>query len=650
MVNIPDPSAPWANRSIERVAGPYLYQGTSGIAVFLTDLGNLTGNREVRRTATGALRHAVEQVTDRRDQWGFYVGRTGVSYALARYAHLTRDDEYAKLGRDLLRDLRGSEDVDTTFDVIGGNAGAISALTVLAEWLDSDDLLESAVTCADHLIRSARHWPYGWSWPSKAKGSTRDLTGFAHGAAGCGAGLYEAYARTRSARFKYAAEQAFAYEHRFFSPEFQNWPDFRNDATSRLLSRPRIPGSLLTDEEKSLIARESARRKHMVAWCHGAPGIGLSRLRAYALTGDMEHLESARAALSVAANTTIQPKNYSLCHGVFGNHDLLVAAADVLGEEEWHVLASERALDALSTTRGASWASGAIGAKPDPSLLLGDAGVGHHLLRLYDSTVPSVLLISGNAQPDVATLAPTLRGNTNGDSIGPIRQAYVDEFFGTSLSAMERLARFGCDAYKLYVRAKPGREVCVVATALRQLIADESDSERARMLCDATALELARYEVMNSVDDSVTDVIVALERIPQDLVRWQVAKFELSGQLTLVTQFYDWQSWTKVPALIGPSAAPSQRAATFVVHRMSSSVHVYGVSPLGQVILETLAEPKTLDEVVAQVLGECDQGVTSANAAVTVLQQLQSFCRAGLVRATQAASEGLGLVPVLPIG
>ena len=45
--------------TVYKTLGPDVYAGTSGIALFMAELAGLTGDPEVRRTAFGAIRHAL---------------------------------------------------------------------------------------------------------------------------------------------------------------------------------------------------------------------------------------------------------------------------------------------------------------------------------------------------------------------------------------------------------------------------------------------------------------------------------------------------------------------------------------------------------------------------------------------------------------
>ncbi|WP_442168444.1 lanthionine synthetase LanC family protein, partial [Rhizobium leguminosarum] len=77
--------------------------------------------------------------------------------------------------------------------------------------------------------------------------------------------LLELHRETSLEAFRIAAEEGFRYEQHWFSPEQENWPDLRNYQAKA------------TGTKQSLA--------YSTAWCHGAPGIGLSRLRAYEISG-----------------------------------------------------------------------------------------------------------------------------------------------------------------------------------------------------------------------------------------------------------------------------------------------------------------------------------------------------------------------------
>jgi lantibiotic modifying enzyme len=87
--------------------------------------------------------------------------------------------------------------------------------------------------------------------------------------------------------------------------------------------------------------------------------------------------------------------NYSLCHGVCGNAELLMAAARVLDEPDWLRMVESAALLGIDRHGDGSspWPSGGAGAQETPSLMWGLAGTGYFYLRLAEPpAIPSVLL------------------------------------------------------------------------------------------------------------------------------------------------------------------------------------------------------------------------------------------------------------------
>jgi lantibiotic modifying enzyme len=130
-----------------------------------------------------------------------------------------------------------------------------------------------------------------------------------------------------------------------------------------------------------------------VSWCHGAASIGFARLRSFSLTDD----PGLRAEAEIAIDTTSRlldevmtapgadpryDQNFSLCHGLGGNADLLIYASEVLADvpETAQFVARARAVGDLGIARhgrGGPWPCGVPGAGETPGLLIGLAGIGY---------------------------------------------------------------------------------------------------------------------------------------------------------------------------------------------------------------------------------------------------------------------------------
>ena len=342
--------------------GPDLYGGTSGVALFLAHLHAQTGDRSAHRTAIGAIRHALDRAGEIPPgrALALYTGRLGVALAAARCGRILGDaavlDSAAALA-GLVRD-RG---VTSGNDLIGGGAGAVAGLLALSVELEDPSFAGRARDLGVHVAAAA---------------GTEPLTGMAHGEAGIAHALLEVAAATGDASARAGALRAVEHEKRLFDAPTGNWPDLR--------SRP--------PQEIGDVGAASA-----MAWCHGAPGVVLSRRRSVALVGDVNGDQIAQgaavAARWVRAAVATRPGNLSLCHGLAGN-------AECLWEGTGDAAARSLALDVagLGTEEfgrnGRPWPCGTP-AGETPALMLGLSGIGLFYLRLSDPSVPSVLAIGG---------------------------------------------------------------------------------------------------------------------------------------------------------------------------------------------------------------------------------------------------------------
>jgi len=335
---------------VHRALTPDVYSGTSGIALFLLRLFEATGEKVFRMTAEGALRQALSREDDLRAgrRFGFFDGLAGIACVAAQ---VDSPAVALRLAREMPTD-------ESRLDIINGSAGAIGALLFLHGKSGEGWLLERAADHARWLVKCADRSDAGWSWKTM-DGGTMALTGFAHGAAGIGWALLEVFGVTGEAEFREAALEAFRWESGHFDAAQQNWPDFRNPA--------KPAGALM--------------------WCHGAPGIGLARLRAWQILGEDRLRDEAAIAFGATSRwlDATPEANYSLCHGQAGNAGLLLWAGKILGNAEYVTQAQrvgERGIERYESGR-IPWPCGVPGGDETPDLMLGLAGIGWFYLELH---------------------------------------------------------------------------------------------------------------------------------------------------------------------------------------------------------------------------------------------------------------------------
>ena len=332
---------------------------------------------------------------------GLFSGWTGVALAAVRVGILADEPVLLEQARDVLRRAAAESYDPSAFDLMAGRAGAIAGLIVMSEMLEDCFLTDFAVRLGDELLETAVKTAAGYSWKTRGLRNRHNLTGFSHGAAGAGYAFLELFQATGEAKYRHAASLAYGYERHWFAADCGNWPDFREDPDSP--SRRRGP------------------RKFSIFWCHGAPGIALSRLRAYEILGDGKCQQEASVALkttraTIRAALDSWTGNFSLCHGLAGNAEVLRCAADILDGEpaEDAELASQVARYGIERYAAGNepWPCGNHSAET-PNLMLGLAGIGHFYLRLHRPSIPSILILRTKAwrqqTPAAASFSTSVR-------------------------------------------------------------------------------------------------------------------------------------------------------------------------------------------------------------------------------------------------
>lgn len=375
-----DPGQPW--RTEYRALGANLYDGSAGVGLFLAQLAAVTGDAVVRRTAIGAVHHAISRVPavppDRRD--GFHAGSLGVMWAATRAAVLLGEEELRHRARRVLAAAQPPSGPDRRPDVVPGRAGTIVALLALADALDEPALAEQAVAAGDELIDHATITADGWSWPNPDRRGRHQLCGLSHGAAGIGWALLELYAATGDSRFVTGATGAFAYERSWLDPDSGTWPDLRTGGQRRRMTRRIASPAIGT-------------------WCHGEGGIALTRMRAIEVLGHDACKRDAEVALRatrrhLAATLPFEIADLSLCHGAAGTADVLLCGAAALGGQ-WRdatklsVELGRTAIERYAAT-GEDWPCDAADGTT-PALFRGLSGIAWWFLRMHDPGIPSPL-------------------------------------------------------------------------------------------------------------------------------------------------------------------------------------------------------------------------------------------------------------------
>ena len=344
-----------------------LYSGQLGISLFFAAAAACTDDQHARETVSRIVDPWMRfPVSDLRfEHLGAMVGAGSFVYSFTKLYELLGEERYLDRALEVATEL-SVEDVheDDRYDVNHGCAGLALALVSLLEHESTEHGRVLARRCGDHLIEAGIHHEAGeLAWTTAEDYPT---TGFAHGTSGIAYALYALGNLTGISRFENRARDAIRFEGGLTDTDDRRWKKGPSDVGT----------------------------EHPQGWCWGDPGIGLSRLAALEFDDEDVLREDAESGVEVAREVTMADD--CLCHGTYGNVDVLLEAG--------------RRLDTKYLTDALTQATGGLDERKarghfrfplsrtasfaHPSLMRGKAGIGYTLLRLaHPETLPSVLLL-----------------------------------------------------------------------------------------------------------------------------------------------------------------------------------------------------------------------------------------------------------------
>jgi type 2 lantibiotic biosynthesis protein LanM len=353
-----------------------LYDGSCGVALFLSALEKITGAKQGFENLAFEALLPVSKILQNKDPIfqrqiskqlgiGAGMGLGSIIYALAKISQFTKKStllEAALLAASMLT----TECIisDQNLDIISGAAGAILGLLTLYETTLDPLVLQKAIACGHHLLNNRTTTRSGYKTWSTLGGKL--MTGFSHGVAGIAYSLLRLYKITQESLFFEAAKEAISYERSVFSSEARNCADFKGDKVYFINS-----------------------------WCHGDPGIALARLGSLSVLDTYEIQQDIEIALKTTQKVSLQRVD-RLCCGNFGIIEILLVAASQLSRPDLFQNAQKKASWVLSRAKQADCFYLFSNLERDiynPGFFTGTAGIGYELLRLaYPDVIPSVLL------------------------------------------------------------------------------------------------------------------------------------------------------------------------------------------------------------------------------------------------------------------
>ena len=366
-----------------------LFNGRVGEALFLSWLYDATSDGDFRNGALQALRELCQSSLDAsyapRLVHEIGLGLNGIGsqvYALTRIGAVLKESSVVECAKRIASAITSEViDADTDLDFVWGCAGAVPGFLALAD-LGVEAAFEQAISSGEHLLRALKivdgSGARAWQTDGEILGPNGTWTrgkiaqsGFAHGSSGIAHSLLELYGATGEDRFRECIPEVFAFERKLYREDVRNWLDHSRQLPERV----------------------------RWAWCHGAVGVGFSRLTSLRHLSS-EHLPDARYDLELAIRSALNPTQLgpdSLCCGSLGRTDFMIEVA----RRTQHPLAVSRCHESAEALLDHIYSNGVRPLGPaehtaaGPGLWQGLAGLGYLLLRLAkpDET-PCVLILA----------------------------------------------------------------------------------------------------------------------------------------------------------------------------------------------------------------------------------------------------------------
>lgn len=346
--------------------GMDLYSGNSGISLFLAYLGFATGEEEYKIAAIESIEPIIKYLDELNDindeKIGAFSGISGWFYAIFHIGLILKNQKLINYVQQKISILKKFTEKTQCHDIISGYSGALGVLMSIYEKAEDTEFKAELISLCNDMFKELKDSiillkdKKGITWGREG------YVGYSHGNAGIEAQLMRLYNITKDNSILEIITDSLLYERFMFDEKSNNW-------------------------KKQLDKDEIS-----YAWCHGAPGILLSRLMMLEAGYNDEKI---RKEISIAMETTKRECfgiDYCLCHGDIGNLRILNYAAKVLDDSSLKLQCEDTLNIFINKYFIKSFEQGDFKRIENVSLMLGPTGIGYGLLQFYNQDIiPEIL-------------------------------------------------------------------------------------------------------------------------------------------------------------------------------------------------------------------------------------------------------------------
>ncbi|KAL8140424.1 hypothetical protein V2J09_006445 [Rumex salicifolius] len=284
-------------RTGQNVADFTLYSGTFGTAFLLFRSYQLTGNNQDLNLSSEIIKACDRASSTSSDAVTFLCGRAGVCALGAVVAKYAENEESLNYYLTQFKQIHLPKDLPD--ELLYGRCGFLWACLFINKHIGPGTIPSDLMgRIANEIIERGRAMPNKGSWPLMFEWFGERYWGAAHGLAGI----------------------------MYLLMQVDLKPDQHEDVKNTLLLmiKYRFPSGNYPSSE------EDSRSDVLVHWCHGAPGIALTFVKAFEVFRDKAFLEAAVNASEVVWNRGLL-KRVGICHGVSGNAYVFLALYRITG-------------------------------------------------------------------------------------------------------------------------------------------------------------------------------------------------------------------------------------------------------------------------------------------------------------------------------